>query len=147
MLEVFRRGLNKFPIASSGADLSVGLQDDGDFYDFGSDGNTHQDEDRRERRMPFAATILELWWVITQPFAVASTNTCTIQTATVSDTFATPADALILTYTDNFTGLVIVSGVQVLAVDGMFVIGLFNSDDATNPAEINTHGIGCASRG
>ena len=122
-------------------DAALGSADDGKFFDIGGDATLNGTPKRRERFYPRGIVIEAFYIQFSVAFAAASTNTYTMQTGTVSGTQTTPADALILTITASATGMFQTTGSPQNIAESTFINVLFNSDDGTDPAESNTHGM------
>ena len=128
-------------VGGGGVDSGLGSADDGEWLDIGSDAVLSNIDVRRERFFTKSIQIQEFWVFVNTAFAAASTNTFTMQTGTVSGTQSTPADALVLTITAAATGIFTTTGSPQVIADVTFILCLFNSDDATDPASMNARGM------
>ena len=132
--------VNSYCISCSGHTTGLGSAGDGDFISWDNDVTLNSNYVRRAVQILEPSFITECFMVLSVAFAAASTNTLTIQTATVINTPTTPADTIIITLTASATGKF--SNTRRMFWDtDVWAAWLYNSDDATDPAVHNDHGI------
>ena len=132
--------VNSYSISSSGHTTGLGSTDDGEFTSWDNVVTLNTSYLRRAVQTLVACFITECYMVISTAFAAASTNTITLQTATVIDTPTTPADTIIVTFTAAATGKFSNTGRMFWDTD-VWAAWLYNSDVGTNPAVHNDHGV------
>ena len=127
-------------VTATAGDAGVGSTDDGKFYAWSDNSTANSIGDRRDVFFSRAIQIHECWWVVSTAFAAASVNTQRVATSTTPGGATAPSDTIIVTLTANATGLFTNTGLTLIA-PATFVTCLFNSDDGTDPAEVNAHGF------